>query len=251
MRSMRALTLGKLPTIIAVLTVAAIAGCGILPPGDSSSTSSRSSAAASLTAGVPGSTPAPTDEQPSARGQHPLEPVSKGGPGSPQAVLHRYALLAGNLCSCPLAGAELNRMAALATPGLATRLRRAATAARLAAARGLPARALAVASVDTLELSPANDAARTGLVVLLEHTIVHGAGATEPTPVVYTARLAQTLNGWRVASFTQVVTMARAPGREEGSGVCHRAVGTTIAVAHYLEHGGGARLDRPKQRCRS
>jgi len=206
MSSMRALTLGKLPTIIAVLTTAAIAGCGILPPGDPSSTSSRSPAAASLTAGVPGSTPAPTDEQPSARGQHPLEPVSKGGPGSPQAVLHRYALLAENLCSCPLAGAELNRMAALATPGLATRLRQAATAARLAAARGLPPGGRAVASVDTLELSPANDAARTGLVVLLEHTIVHGAGATEPTPIVYTARLVHTPHGWRVASFTPVVT---------------------------------------------
>ena len=206
MSSMRALTFGKLPTIIAILTAAAITGCGILPPGDSSSTSSRSPAAASLTAGVPGSTPAPTDEQPSARGQHPLEPVSRGGPGSPQAVLHRYALLTGNLCSCPLAAARLNQMAALATPGLATRLRRAATAARLAAAHGLPARALAVASVDTLELSPPKRGTRTGLVVLLEHTIVHGAGATEPTPVVYTARLAHTLNGWRVASFTPVLS---------------------------------------------
>ncbi len=97
-------------------------------------------------------------------------------------------------------------MAALATPGLATRLRRAATAARLAAARGLPSGGRAVASVDTLELSPPKRGTRTGLVVLLEHTIVHGAGATEPTPVVYTARLAQTLNGWRVASFTPVVT---------------------------------------------
>ena len=96
--------------------------------------------------------------------------------------------------------------AGVAPPGLATRLRRAATAARLAAARGLPSGGRAVASVDTLELSPPKRGTRTGLVVLLEHTIVHGAGATEPTPAVYTARLAHTLNGWRVASFTPVVT---------------------------------------------
>ncbi len=207
MRSMRALTLGKLPTITAVLSAAAIAGCGILPPGDSSSTSSRS--AGSLTGGVPGSTPAPSDEQPSAHGRHPLEPVSRGGPGSPQAVLHRYALLTGNLCSCSLAAARLNQMAALATPGLATRLRRAATAARLAVAHGLPARARAVASVDSLELSPANDGARTGLVVLLEHTILHGPTAAGPTPAVYRAQLLHTSAGWRIASFAAVLPHAR------------------------------------------
>ncbi len=204
MTGMGALTSARLPAIVAVLWATAIAGCGILPPSGSSSTSSSSSAAASRTV-VPSSS-APSDEHPSAHGQHQLEPGFRGGPGSPQAVLHRYAMLAGNLCSCPLAAAQLNRMAALAAPGLAARLRRAAMAARLAAARALPSGAQAVASVDTLELSPPNGASRTGLVVLVEHTIIRGAAVTEPTPVVYTVRLAQTLNGWRVASFTPVIT---------------------------------------------
>ncbi|MDQ2761442.1 MAG: hypothetical protein M3Y17_13735 [Actinomycetota bacterium] len=97
-------------------------------------------------------------------------------------------------------------MAALATPGLATRLRRAATAARLAVAHGLPARALALASVDSLELSPANDGTRTGLVVLLERTIIQTPTGTGATPAVYRARLVHTPHGWRVASFTPVVT---------------------------------------------
>lgn len=205
MTDMGALTSARLPAIVAVLWAMAIAGCGILPPSGSSSTSSSSSAAASRTVGQPSSS-APSDEHPSAHGQHQLEPASRGGPGSPQAVLRRYAMLAGNLCSCPLAAVQLNRMAALAAPGLAARLRRAATTARLAAARALPSGAQAVASVNTLELSPPNGASRTGLVVLVEHTIIRGAAVTEPTPVVYTVRLAQTLHGWRVASFTPVIT---------------------------------------------
>ncbi|MGI8411547.1 MAG: hypothetical protein ACR2QA_03440 [Solirubrobacteraceae bacterium] len=202
---MRALTLAKLPAIAAVLSAVAIAACGTLTPGGSSSTSSSSSAAASLTAREPSSATAPSDEHPSAHGQHQLEPVPRGAAGSPQAVLHRYALLAGNLCSCSLAAGKLDEMAALATPGLATHLRAATTAARRAVARGLPTLARAIATVDTLELSPPKDATRTGLVVLLEHTISDSPTATGATPAVYRAQLLHTANGWRVASFTPVV----------------------------------------------
>lgn len=73
----------------------------------------------------------------------------------------------------------------------------------MAVARGLPEQARAVASVANLELAPPKDGAQTGLVVLVERTIIHRR-RTGPRPVVYTAGLANTPSGWRVASFTPV-----------------------------------------------
>ena len=120
-------------------------------------------------------------------------------------MLHRYAVLYGNLCSCSRAVAALNELAALATPELAAELRQAATSARLAVAHGLPDQARAVASVENLELAPPKGGAQTGLVVLVERTIIPRRPATGRRPVVYTARLANTTSGWRVASFTPVI----------------------------------------------
>jgi hypothetical protein len=206
----RGARLGKLASILVILSAVATAGCGILSSRRSVS-SSRSSAAATTAAPTSKST-TPTDEQdeederPPAHGpRDQLEPVSSGAPGSPQAVLHRYAVLYGNLCSCSRAAAALNELAALATPELAAELRQAATSARLAVAHGLPDQARAVASVDNLELAPTKGGAQTGLIVLVERTIIPRRPATGPRPVVYTARLANTTSGWRVASFTPVI----------------------------------------------
>lgn len=199
-RGIRALTLG-----LALLSVLAIVGCGLLGSGGSSS-SDGSSAATSATVHGSTSPAASSNEQPGAHAhaQQQLKPVSRGAPGSASAVLYRYAALYGNLCSCSLAAAKLNELAALATPELGAHLRQAATAARLAVAHALPAQARAVASIDNVELTPAKGGTQTGLVVLVEHTIIHRRSATGPRPVVYTARLADTPSGWRVASFTPV-----------------------------------------------
>jgi hypothetical protein len=190
---------------MALLSATAIAGCGILGSGgSSSSTSSMAAASAS------GRTSTPPEDSPNwqpgahAHAQQQLKPVPRGAPGSAAAVLYRYAVLYGNLCSCSLAAAKLNELAALATPELAAQLKRAAASARVAVARGLPGQARAVASVDNVELTPPEDGGQTGLVVLLEHTIIDRHTATGPRPVVYTARLANTSDGWRVASFTPV-----------------------------------------------
>ena len=194
----------QLATVLAIACAAATAGCGILGSGGSSSSnSSRSSAATSRRATPPEDSP---NWQPGAHAyaQPQLKPVASGAPGSAAAVLHRYAVLYGNLCSCSQAVAELNQLAALATPALAAHLRQAATGARVAVARGLPEQARAVASVANLELAPPKDGAQTGLVVLVERTIIHRRRATGPRPVVYTAQLANTPSGWRVASFTPV-----------------------------------------------
>jgi hypothetical protein len=194
----------QLATVLAIACAAASAGCGIPGAGDSSSSnSSRTSASATKRASPPEDSP---NWQPGAHAyaQPQLKPVSSGAPGSAAATLHRYAVLYGNLCSCSQAVAELNQLAALATPALAAHLRQAATTARVAVARGLPEQARAVASVDNVELTPPEDGGQTGLVVLLEHTIVDRHRATGPRPVVYTARLANTSGGWRVASFTPV-----------------------------------------------
>jgi len=200
----RGATLGKFATILVILSAVAIAGCGILSSRRSVS-SSRSSGAAATSTPAPKSTTS-TDEQPPAHGpQDQLEPASSGAPGSAPAVLHRYAVLYGNLCSCWRAAAALNGLAALATPELAAELRQAATSARLAVAHGLRDRARAVASVENLELAPPKGGARTGLVVLVERTIIPRRPATGRRPVVYTARLANTTSGWRVASFTPVI----------------------------------------------
>ena len=195
----------ELATALAIACAAATAGCGILGSGGSSSSNS-SRAGASATGR--GSTP-PEDSpnwQPGAHAyaQPQLQPVSSGAPGSAAAVLYRYAVLYGNLCSCSQAVAELNELAALATPALAAHLRQAAASARVAVARGLPEQARAVASVDNVELAPPKDGAQTGLVVLVERTIIHRRRATGPRPVVYMAQLANTTSGWRVASFTPV-----------------------------------------------
>ena len=193
----------ELATALAIACAAATAGCGILGSGgSSSSTSSRTSASATGRATPPEDSP---NWQPGAHAyaQPQLKPVSSGAPGSAAAVLHRYAVLYGNLCSCSQAVAELNQLAALATPALAAHLRQAARSARVAVARGLPEQARAVASVDNVELAPPKDGAQTGLVVLVERTIIHRR-RTGPRPVVYTAQLANTPSGWRVASFTPV-----------------------------------------------
>ena len=196
----------QLATALAIACAAATAGCGILGSGGSSSSNS-SRAGASATGR--GSTP-PEDSpnwRPGAHayGQPQLKPVASGAPGSAAAVLHRYAVLYGNLCSCSRAATALNELAALATPELAAELRQAATSARLAVARGLRDQARAVASVENLELAPPKGGAQTGLVVLIERTIIPRRAATGPRPVVYTARLANTTSGWRVASFTPVI----------------------------------------------
>ena len=201
----RGATLGKFATILVILSAVAIAGCGILSSRRSFS-SSRSSAAAAATSTLAPMSRTSTDEQPPAHGpQDQLEPVSSGAPGSAQAVLHRYAVLYGNLCSCSRAAAALNGLAALATPELAAELRQAATSARLAVAHGLPDQARAVASVENLELAPPKGGAQTGLVVLVERTVMPRRPATGRRPVVYAARLANTTSGWRVASFTPVI----------------------------------------------
>jgi hypothetical protein len=195
----------ELATALAIACAAATAGCGILGSGGSSSSNS-SRAGASATGR--GSTP-PEDSPNWRPGAHAyaqpqLKPVSSGAPGSAAAALYRYAVLYGNLCSCSQAVAELNKLAALATPALAAHLRQAAANARVAVARGLPEQARAVASVDNVELAPPKDGAQTGLVVLVERTIIHRRRATGPRPVVYMSQLANTTSGWRVASFTPV-----------------------------------------------
>ncbi|MGA2015243.1 MAG: hypothetical protein ABSH51_32600 [Solirubrobacteraceae bacterium] len=119
-------------------------------------------------------------------------------------VLRRYALLYGNLCSCSHAAATLNELATVATPGLAAQLRRAALSARAAIARGLPEPARAVGAIASLELAPPHGSTQAGLVVLVERTAIAHQGTTAPAPVAYTARLALTPGGWRVASFQPV-----------------------------------------------
>ncbi|MGO9958741.1 MAG: hypothetical protein ACLP50_22720 [Solirubrobacteraceae bacterium] len=134
----------------------------------------------------------------------PLSPVPARAASPPATVLRRYALLYGNLCSCSRAAETLDELATLATPGLAAQLRRAALSARAAVARGLPEPARAVGAIANLELAPAHGSTQTGLVVLVERTAIAHQGTTAPTPVAYTARLALTPGGWRVASFQPV-----------------------------------------------
>jgi hypothetical protein len=135
----------------------------------------------------------------------PTSPVPARAASPPAVVLRRYALVYGNLCSCSRAAANLDELATLATPGLAAQLRRAALSARAAAARGLPEPARAVGSIATLELAPPHATTETGLVVLIERTAIAHQGTTAPAPVAYTARLALTATGWRVASFQPVL----------------------------------------------
>jgi hypothetical protein len=148
----------------------------------------------------------PEDHDPTSPAQPPpaIRPVAAGRPGSASAVLHHYALLYGNLCSCSHAAETLDELATLATPGLAAQLRRAALSARAAVAHGLPEPAQAVGSIATLELGPPHGSTQAGLVVLAERTAIARQGTTAPAPVAYTARLALTPGGWRVASFQPV-----------------------------------------------
>jgi len=184
----------ELATALAIACAAATAGCGILGSGGLSSSSSARAGASAIGRG----STAPEDSPNWRPGAHAyaqpqLKPVSSGAPGSAAAAVYRYAVLYGNLCSCSQAVAELNELAALATPALAAHLRQAAANARVA-----------VASIDNVELAPPKDGTQTGLVVLVERTIIHRHRATGPRPVVYMSQLANTTNGWRVASFTPV-----------------------------------------------
>jgi len=183
-------TLGRTSPPVAILAAAALAagvsGCGL-------SGSTRHLRAAS----------APTRTRPVA---------PAGATSSPAVVvLRRYALLYGNLCSCSQAAATLNELATLATPALAALLRAAAISARAAVARGLPEPARAVGTIASLELSPPHGRTQTGLVVLAERSTIAHRGTTAPTPVAYTARLALTTAGWRVASFHPVLRRPTPP----------------------------------------
>ena len=193
---------------IAMLAGAALAlvttGCG-----GSGSTHRSPTAARPIAPTANGS--ASTAQSPgSQQGAHafapsPLTPVPARAASPPAVVLRRYALLYGNLCSCSRAAATLDELATLATPGLAAQLRRAALSARAAVARGLPEPARAVGSIATLELAPPHGTTQTGLVVLVERTAIAHQGTTAAAPVAYTARLALTAAGWRVASFHPVL----------------------------------------------
>jgi hypothetical protein len=200
------------PPAVAVLAGVALAmtagGCG----GSGSAHRSRvgSTPAATQPLGSTGGGSASTPEGLSSQqGAHafapsPLSLVPARAASPPAAVLRRYALLYGNLCSCSHAAATLNELATVATPGLAAQLRRAALSARAAIARGLPEPARAVGAIASLELAPARGSTQTGLVVLVERTAIAHQGTTAPAPVAYTARLALTPGGWRVASFQPV-----------------------------------------------
>ena len=154
----------------------------------------------------------PEDRDPTlARPPAPASGRSRPASPSASAVLRRYALLYGNLCSCSRAAATLDELATLATPGLAAQLRRAALSARAAVARGLPEPARAVGSIATVELAPPHGTTQTGLVVLVERTAIAHQGTTAPAPVAYTARLALTATGWRVASFQPVLPNQPSP----------------------------------------
>ena len=131
----------------------------------------------------------------------PLRPVPPASAAPAARVLRRYATLYGNLCSCARAPGILDHLAALATPGLAAQLHRAALSARAAVARGLPEPARAIGAIASLELAPPQAGTQTGLVVLAERTALARGGSTPPAPVVYTARLTLTAAGWRVAAF--------------------------------------------------
>lgn len=198
-----------LATFAAVALASAAGGCSLLGSGHShtSTTAGRpgppsAASASSSTASRPGS------EQ--GQGAHsvsssPLKPVSAVSADPAARVLRRYARLYGNLCSCARAPRTLDELAALATPGLAAQLHRAALSARGAVARGLPEPARAIGTIANLELTPPHAGAQTGLVVLAERTALARGGTTPPVPVVYTARLALTPAGWRVAAFLPFV----------------------------------------------
>ena len=196
------------PPAVAVLAGVALAlvtgGCG----GSGSTHRSPTTPTQLVTPTADGSTS--TAQSPgSQQGAHafapsPLSPVPARAVSPPAAVLRRYALLYGNLCSCSHAAATLNELATVATPALGAQLRRAALSARAAIAHGLPEPARAVGAIASLELAPARGSTQTGLVVLVERTAIAHQGTTAPAPVAYTARLALTPGGWRVASFQPV-----------------------------------------------
>ena len=205
-------------TILAVTSLLALCGCGSHGTGKGS-TPAPAPAASSQNNATPapsvdgGQSTMPEDHDPTSPAQPApaIRPVTPGRPGSASAVLHRYALLYGNLCSCSRAAATLDELATLATPGLAAQLRRAALSARAAVAHGLPEPARAVGSIATLELALPHGTTQTGLVVLVERTAIAHQGTTAPAPVAYTARLALTATGWRVASFQPVLPNQPSP----------------------------------------
>jgi len=194
-------------TLVATFAAAALAGatggCALLGS-DHSQTSTRAARP-----GAPTAASSSASDLDLGAGDHgvsssPLKPVAVAA-GDPAAqLLRHYALLYGNLCSCSRAAATLDELAMLATPGPAAELRRAALSARAAVARGLPEPARAVGAIAALELAPPHGSTQAGLVVLVERTAIAHQGTTAPTPVTYTARLALTAAGWRVASFQPV-----------------------------------------------
>jgi hypothetical protein len=197
---------------IAMLAGAALAlltgGCGGSGPAHRPPTAARpvTPTASDSTAPNPGSQPGAH-----AFASSPLTAVPARAASPPAVLLRRYALLYGNLCSCSRAAATLDELATLATPGLAAQLRRSALGARAAVARGLPEPARAVGSIATLEVGPPHGTRQSGLVVLLERTAIAHQGTTGPAPVAYTARLALTATGWRVASFQPVIPNQPSP----------------------------------------
>ena len=178
---------------MALSVCAALSGCGLRDPYNHPAASSRR---------PPGpAPPAVTVPVAPAVGPSSQPHTASGGSASAAEVISRFALAYANFSVATVA-ARQRELAALSTAAFARVLRLQDRQAALDAVRAMPPGARMTGTLGALQLTNQPGGAATSSLTIEGRLRLESGAAEQSLPEAYTAKLADTPHGWRVAAFT-------------------------------------------------
>jgi hypothetical protein len=128
-------------------------------------------------------------------------PVRPGAPGSPRAVLYRFATAYGTVSAAGVVNRQ-RQLVSLAAPPLRSQLRATGPDGRLQPVTRVLRRTNLDELLLGLRLSSQSPDAAHGTVVIEQWPTGPGDSGVAPSKSSYTAEVVRTARGWRVSEFT-------------------------------------------------